>query len=278
MILTDNDAELPLDATKKTGYQEWLSRLKQSYQEGYSRSREKFLEKEEIYEAGSLSQEERLSGALLTLVVVESLTMGVGILGAWLFLGAPAGAVAVQARLFAAIDAATHFRASTRLPRLLAELAALPIVLRAVARRPKEERGAFVADRAKQTVAVLAVVCLTIRAFNSGGLLLGATGPAGAEIFKPISRLALTSPLAAAVSSAAHAAVAGLVALGSQLSALDASARLLLPLRPLFILAELEHYLTKPFFFLCAVAKAFFDEVIMTGLRRLGFLTIQTLG
>ena len=74
-----------------TGYQQWLSRLKTSYMEGYTKPRRRFSAREDLREAGSLSQGEKIAGGILTLTLVEVSMMGAGILGAWLCLGAPAG-------------------------------------------------------------------------------------------------------------------------------------------------------------------------------------------
>lgn len=259
-----------------------------SYKEGYEKSRQSFLKRQQLNqpdaEAGSLRRADLLAGAVLALVVVESATFGAALAGSWLALPDALGGAMPQARLFAAFAAAASLRASTRLPRLLAEAAAVPAVLASIACRPTEERFAFCQERTTQCLAVVAVILLTIRAFNAG-LLAGSSGPALAvlttklgRLLSPITQLTAVSPVAQAVADAAQAACSALVALGHTVASLDASARTLLPLKPLYAVAELEQRLAAPFAFVCACLRAFYQEVLLTGLRRLGFVTLQTLG
>ena len=117
-----------------------------SYKEGYEKSRQSFLKRQQLNqpdaEAGSLRRADLLAGAVLALVVVESATFGAALAGSWLALPDALGGAMPQARLFAAFAAAASLRASTRLPRLLAEAAAVPAVLASIACRPTEERFA----------------------------------------------------------------------------------------------------------------------------------------
>ena len=136
-----------------------------------------------------------------------------------------------------------------------------------------------------QTLVVVAVLCLTLRAMNRT-VLAGTTGPAIEELAKwlsegalrPLAQSTAVAPLAAALSTAVHTSTAGLASLGQQLAALDANARMLPLLRPVYAVAGCETYLAAPLRFLCRALYAFYNEVLLTGLRRLGFLTIQTLG
>lgn len=283
--LSDDAAEQP---RPRTGIEQFYSRIASSYREGYEKSRTRLREEQQAFFTASgesaLRPQDRIAGAVVAAFLVEAATFGAALAGSWLVLGAPLLTEAPQARLRAAFDAAVAFRASTRLPRLLLEVFALPAAVASVAKRPAEERFTFCQERATQALAIIAAVVMTLRALNSG-VLRGTTGPAIVVLaskfglmLSPLTSISAISPISTAVSSAAHGACSKLVAIGHAAVSLDDAARQLPLLRSLYDAAELERYLGPPFGFACACLRAFYEEVLLTGLRRLGFVTLQTLG
>ena len=270
--------------------QPWYSRLAEGYSEGYERARASFATPRpgEAVDpnAGPLRRSDKLAGLLLTVWLVEALTFGAALLCAWLLGASPAFALgSTRARLVAAARNAAAFRVATRLPRLLAELAALPYVFRAVGSRPMENRATFVKDRASQSAALLAVLVLTIRACNRT-LLAGTSEPAAAILAAALSRaaqpfigpLGFLEPLAIAIGAAAHRAWELLLLLATRLVAIDAAARCTPINAAFYALSDLERYLETPFKLVLAALGAFVDEVVRPLLRTLGLLTVNTLG
>lgn len=280
------DADEPA-RQQKTGTQLWYARVARSYKEGYERSRARFQERRgPTAAAGPLRPQDRVLGVVLALTLVELAAFGVALAGSWLVLGAPPAealqTAGPQARLRAAFGAAASLRASTRLPRLLTEVCATPFVLASLARSPQNERFGVCQERATQALAVFAALVLTLRALNVS-LLGGATGPALAvlssglgQLLAPLlASLPAVAPMAAAVASVAHATCSGLAAAGHALVSLEVASRRLLPLKPLFYVAELERHLAAPFVFVCVCLRAFYQEALLTGLRRLGLVAMR---
>ena len=115
-----------------------------------------------------LRNSDRVAGMILAVLYVESALFSASLILAWLVGASEAFAVVGQGRLFAALAVATNVRSCTRLPRLCVEVFALPWVFRQVRSRAIDLRASFVKDRAAQTLAVTAVVFLTLRAAEQG--------------------------------------------------------------------------------------------------------------
>ena len=279
-------------------------RIKTSYAEGYNDTRATFVQrKTETLAPGSLRPVDAISvgwqALMLGIVLIEAASFGVALGVAWL-LGASAefassASVNPQVRLQAALGVALAFRARTRLWRLLAELVAVAFAADAVARRPVDARPSFVADRAKQALALLMVLALTLRAMNRGWLA-GSVEPAamvlaskatsalasvfGSPLLAPLAPLGQwLSPLARLAEQLAHAAWAAALGVSAVLCSWDVWASSLSPIAALKRLAELEETLVLPQVrFLAGALHAAYLEVLIPGLKRLGWLTAQTLG
>ena len=278
-------------------------RIKTSYAEGYNDTRATFVQrKTETLAPGSLRPVDAIGALILGIVLIEAASFGVALGVAWL-LGASAefassASVNPQVRLQAALGVALAFRARTRLWRLLAELVAVAFAADAVARRPVDARPSFVADRAKQALALLMVLALTLRAMNRGWLA-GSVEPAamvlaskatsalasvfGSPLLAPLAPLAplgqWLSPLARLAEQLAHAAWAAALGVSAVLCSWDVWASSLSPIAALKRLAELEETLVLPQVrFLAGALHAAYLEVLIPGLKRLGWLTAQTLG
>ena len=275
-------------------------RIKASYAEGYNDTRATFVRrKTETLAPGNLRPVDAIGALMLGIVLVEAASFGVALGFAWL-LGASAefassASVNPQVRLQAALGVALAFRARTRLWRLLAELVAVAFAADAVARRPVDARPSFVADRAKQALALLMVLALTLRAMNRGWLA-GSVEPAamvlaskatsalasvfGSPLLAPLAPLGQwLSPLARLAEQLAHAAWAAALGVSTVLCSWDVWASSLSPIAALKRLAELEETLVLPQVrFLAGALHAAYLEVLIPGLKRLGWLTAQTLG
>lgn len=275
-------------------------RIKTSYAEGYNDTRATFVQrKTETLAPGSLRPVDAIGALMLGIVLIEAASFGVALGVAWL-LGASAefassASVNPQVRLQAALGVALAFRARTRLWRLLAELVAVAFAADAVARRPVDARPSFVADRAKQALALLMVLALTLRAMNRGWLA-GSVEPAamvlaskatsalasvfGSPLLAPLAPLGQwLSPLARLAEQLAHAAWAAALGVSAVLCSWDVWASSLSPIAALKRLAELEETLVLPQVrFLAGALHAAYLEVLVPGLKRLGWLTAQTLG
>jgi hypothetical protein len=272
-------------------------RIKASYAEGYNDTRATFVRrKTETLAPGSLRPVDCIGALMLGIVLVEAASFGVALGFAWL-LGASAefassASVNPQVRLQAALGVALVFRAHTRLWRLLAELVAVAFAADAVARRPVDARPSFVADRAKQALALLMVLALTLRAMNRGWLA-GSVEPAATVLAsKATSALASVfdspllaplgqwlSPMARLAEQLALAAWAAALGVSAVLCSWDVWASSLPPIAALKCLAELEEtLLLPPVRFLADALHAAYLEVLAPGLKRLGWLTAQTLG
>ena len=267
----------------------WYSRIVADFKEGYDRSKASFETPRAVEtldpSAGPLRKSDKLAGVLLTMLVVEAVAFAGAFLCCWL-LGTAAIAGAPQARLFAAAGEAAAFRTATRLPRLLAECVAVRYCLAAIESRPVDVRAEFVKDRASQTIALLGVIALTVRAANKT-LLAGSSAPAAATIAAWIAGLArpltdslgFLAPVADLISAAARLAWAFALRLGARLVAIDAAARTANPINAaLYGLSDLERYLAGPAKLLVAALGAFYHEVVLPILKTVGFITVQTLG
>jgi hypothetical protein len=259
------------------GYRQYLSRLASSYREGYQRSRESFTTPRPTdvlnnSDGVPLRPADRVAALLLTLLLCEAACFGVALVGAWAVVGVPVGA-ARQARLHAATQTALSIRTATRVPRLLVQFMSLPCVASMIRSRKLELRATFVKERATQTLAVLAAVALTLRACNT--LLIGYTSSAAATL----SGMAGGLPVGGAIATGVCVFVSNVV-MGAWrwLGAVDAAARAMATLRPLYALADMEERLAPAVRLLAASISAFFHEVVAPLLRTVGFLTVQTLG
>ena len=267
------------------GRRSWYARLADSYQEGYQRSQAYFRSS-----AGGtpsdepLRQSDAVAAVGLTAILWEAILFGCTCLLVWLCATSDTFAVGPpQARLIDAATKATAFRSATRLPRLIVECVTLPLVRAQVRARPMSDRAAFVKDRASQTVAIVLVVLLTLRAFNAR-LLRGTTAPAALELAQfagrvlgPLPGFLLQLPLVDSLCRALHVAWAWGLDAGSRAVALDAAARRSWLVGPLYALAELECKLAGPARFVSLAMVAFVDDVVKPILRTLGFITVQTL-
>jgi len=268
------------------GRKSWYGRLADSYREGYQRSQAYFRSS-----AGNApSSEEPLRqsdavGALgLTVILVEAILFGCSCVLAWLSTASDTFAMGPpQARLVGAAAKAVSFRSASRLPRLVVESVTLPLVQAQVRARPVSDRATFVKDRASQTVAVVVVVLLTLRAFNAR-LLRGTAAPAALELAQltgrmlgPLPSFLWQFPLCRSLCHALHAAWAWTLDAGTRAVALDTAARRSWLLGPLYSMAELECVMAGPARFVSLAMVAFVDDVVKPILRTLGFITVQTL-
>ena len=272
-------------------------RMADGYQQGVARSQAYFNSRRPtdaiVQNAVPLRNSDRVAGMILAVLYVESALFSASLILAWLVGASEAFAVVGQGRLFAALAVATNVRSCTRLPRLCVEVFALPWVFRQVRSRAIDLRASFVKDRAAQTLAVTAVVFLTLRAANKA-LLLGTTAPAAVILWEKFGILlgALLSPLVdlvpavGAVSDVLGGSVSWFAVeawaiasrMGGALVALEQAARHAPVLTQLFLLADLERHLVVPAQFVVAALEAFKEEVILPTLKTLGWLTMQTLG
>ena len=268
-----------------------LARFRDSYTKGYKQTRSYFSTEGNDDAAGEPLRPTDLAGAaVLTVVFTESVFLGGATAAAWLagsstsFLGS-----APQARLAVAASAAITFRGRTRPVRLLSEMAIIPLFMQMVRKRNVEDRLTFCKERSTQMVAVLATLILTIRAFNSGWLA-GTTEPAALILASKIAglwtqtggQLLRALPCYDAVgcwmTAAAIRGWSAASSFGHDVAALQVPRWLALPAGLIAPLAELERLFVPFFKFIAAALLAFVDEALKPGLRRLGWLTMQTLG
>jgi len=263
-------------------------RMKASYAAGYTDTKKALTPNDDLETAPTLLRTiDLVSTVVLACIFVEAATFGGAVLIAWLMGASPAFAASSvpQVRLFAALSVAADFRSRTRLWRLFVEFGMLPFVAAMAMRRPVDKRTTFFIDRAAQSAAIVATVALTMRACNRGWLA-GTTDAAAlvlwgklVAIASPLlSRLPEAPGLSSGVASAAHAAWGAALAGSAQLRVFDAHALAFPPVVLLNRVANLEAFLWLPLKFAAAALRAFYLEVVLTGVKRLGWLTVQTLG
>ena len=269
-------------------------RVKSSYAEGYQQARGAFQPERaaKLEAASTLRSVDLARSAALTCILVEIIAFGSALITVWLVSGSSVAAHGhAQARLFAALHIAVGLRAQTRMWRLLVEIAMLPWTAFALSRRPPELRATFFTDRATQALAVLATFLLTIRACNQGWLA-GTSGPAAAVLWSRliamvrqvpgVSSLVLEQPLvhtfASEVTCAAQRTWTTVLAVSATVRSVDAWALALPPVAALRQLADLERLWAAPVRFVAMALHAAYLEVLIPGLKRLGWFTMQTLG
>ena len=276
----DNEAWYMYAKGLSEGRKSWYARLADSYREGYQRSQAYFRSGADTGPSSEepLRQSDAIAAVGLTVILWEALFFGCTSVIVWLCTASDAFAMGPpQARLVGAAAKATAFRSASRLPRLIVEAVTLPLVRAQVRARPVSERATFVKDRASQTVAIVVVVLLTLRAFNAR-LLRGTTAPAALELTQfagrmlgPLPTYMSQFPLVRSLCHALHVAWAWVLDAGTRTVALDAAARRMWLLGPLYALAELEGVMTGPARFVSFAMVAFVNDVVKPILRTLGF-------
>lgn len=269
-----------------------MKRMQASYQEGYEQVTRKFSSSSEaqLSAPAPLRRIDRFASIGTAVVLVEIAIGAPTLLVSWLAGADPllTSVVSPQVRLFNAVGGSLKFRSHTRMWRLLLELLGARVVASRLAYKPVDERLALCADRTKQAVAVLLTITLTIRACNrgwlaasmepAGAVLLSRAAGVFARLISPFHGVLPDCQLCEVVAQVTRRAWTALAGVSASVRAWDSAARSLPPLVVLDRIAQLEVILQAPVQFIAAALKAAFDEVLIPGLRRLGWITMQTLG
>ncbi len=191
-----------------------FSRLKADYAAGYENARSSMKKRRGVGDASGattpvgLSARDWLRTIALSVTAVETAALTVTLLSAWLLVGIGSPAVADEllpeidptpaSRLVAAGTSALAWRTQTRPARLLLVLwVARASAARAVASWPTaDERAAYVREKVVQCVAVVAAVCLTVRAVDAklkpaSGVPLVLLAQGGARTFSRLTGLGI---------------------------------------------------------------------------------------